>query len=56
MGKYAKAIVAVVGAAATAVIGLVGADSTVGKIATVVAAAATAAGVYLVPNKAPASK
>lgn len=54
MSKYAKAIVAAVGGAATAVVSIFGADTTAGKVATVVLAACTVAGVYLVPN-APAA-
>jgi len=51
---YAKAIVAVIGAAVTAGLGLVPPDSTTWQVLTVVAGICTALGVYLVPNK-PAS-
>lgn len=47
---YAKAIVAIVGAAVTAGLGIVPPHSTMWQILTVLAAAVTAAGVYLVPN------
>ena len=53
MKQYAKAIMAAIGAAITAAAGLVAADSTVGKVLTVAAAAVTVLGVYLVPNAAP---
>lgn len=46
----AKAVVAVIGAAVTAALGLVPAQSTVWVVLTVVSATLTAAGVYLVPN------
>ena len=48
--KYAKAIVAVVGAALTAAIAIFPQGSTGWNVVTILAAAATAAGVYLVPN------
>jgi hypothetical protein len=47
---YAKGIVAGVGAVATVLIEMYGADSTAGKIAGIVIAALTVAGVYRVPN------
>ncbi len=47
---YQKAIVAIVGAAVTAALGIVPPNSTVWQVLTVVAAAVTAAGVYLTPN------
>jgi hypothetical protein len=49
--KYAKAIVAVLGAAITAALGLAPQGSQVWTVLTIVAAALTAAGVYLVPNE-----
>lgn len=49
--KYAKAIVGVVGAAVTAALGIVPPNTTLWSVLTVVSAAVTAAGVYLVPNK-----
>lgn len=49
--KYAKAVVAVAGAAVTAALGLIPSGSTTWTVLTVLAAALTAAGVYLVPNK-----
>jgi hypothetical protein len=48
--KYAKAIVAVLGAAITAALGLAPQGTQVWTVLTIVAAALTAAGVYLVPN------
>ena len=48
--RYAKALVAVVGAAVTAALGVLPAGSTVWTVLTIIAAAVTAAGVYLVPN------
>ncbi len=50
MSKYAKFIVAVLGAVATAVISVFGAGTTAGQVATIVLAALTAAAVYVVPN------
>ena len=47
--KALKAVVAVVGAAVTAALGL-GLDGTVQKVLTIVAAAVTAIGVYAAPN------
>lgn len=52
--KAAKMVVAAIGATATALLGVLGPDTTVGHVLTVVAAVATTLGVYLVPN-APAS-
>jgi hypothetical protein len=49
--KYAKAIVAVLGAAITAALGLAPQGTQVWTVLTIVAAALTAAGVYLVPNE-----
>jgi hypothetical protein len=51
---YAKAIAAIVGAIAVAVIQVVGADTTAGQVATVIVAVLTALGVYAVPNREPA--
>lgn len=48
--KYAKFIVALIGGAATAVVSVFGAETTVGKVATIIVAGVTAAAVYLVPN------
>jgi hypothetical protein len=48
---YAKAIVAICGAAVTAALGIIPANTTLWQILTVLAAAITAAGVYLVPNQ-----
>ncbi len=53
--QYAKFWVALIGGVATSAIAVFGADTAAGKVATIVAAACTAAGVYLVPN-APAPK
>lgn len=53
MNKYAKAIVAVVGAAVTAGLGL-GLTGTVQQVLVIVAAALTALGVYVAPNAKPA--
>lgn len=47
---YAKAVVGALGAAVTAALALVPPASTTWNVLTVVAAALTAAGVYLVPN------
>lgn len=49
--KYAKGIVAVVGATITAALGIVPPSSTVWSVLTIISAAVTAVGVYLVPNK-----
>lgn len=51
MNAYAKAVVAIIGAAVTAALGIFPANSTVWVILTIVSAALTAAGVYAVPNK-----
>ncbi len=48
----AKAIVAVIGAAVTAALGIVPPSTTVWQVLTVISAALTAVGVYLVPNAA----
>jgi len=50
--KYAKAVVAIAGAAVTAALGIVAPSSLAWQLLTVAAAALTAAGVYLAPNKA----
>jgi len=47
---YAKGIVAIIGAAVTAALGIVPPHTTTWQILTVLAAAVTAAGVYVVPN------
>lgn len=49
--KYAKAFVAVAGAAVTAALGIFPANGPVWTVLTIVSAALTAAGVYLIPNK-----
>lgn len=48
--KAAKFGVGLVGAVGTALLGIYGPDTTVGRICTVALAVATAVGVYLVPN------
>lgn len=48
--KAAKFVVGLVGAVGTALLGIYGPDTTVGRIVTVAVALATAVGVYLVPN------
>ncbi len=50
MGKYAKAIVAVIGAALTAASGFVAPGSAWSHVVTIGLAAVTAASVYAVPN------
>lgn len=50
MGKYAKAFVGIAGASVTAALGIFPANSTAWTLLTVLSAALTAAGVYLVPN------
>jgi NAD-dependent SIR2 family protein deacetylase len=50
LGRYAKAIVAVIGAGITAALGIVAPDTDLYNILTVAAAMLTAASVYLVPN------
>lgn len=50
MAKYAKAIVAIAGAAVTAALGIFPANTAVWQALTIASAALTAAGVYLVPN------
>lgn len=47
---YEKALVAIVGAAVTAALGIIPNGSTLWTVLTIVAAALTAASVYLVPN------
>ena len=56
MAQYAKAFVAIVGAALTAALGLLPAHTTLWTVLTVLAAAVTTAGVYLVPNSPPVVK
>ncbi len=51
--RYAKALIAIVGAAATSALAIVPAHSTLWTVLTVVSAALTAAAVYLVPNASP---
>ena len=53
--KYAKAVVAIAGGAVTAALGVFPPNSAVWNALTIVSAAITAAGVYLVPNKADAA-
>ena len=48
---YAKAIVAVLGAAITAALGIIPANTALWQILTVLSAAVTAAAVYAVPNQ-----
>ena len=50
MSKYAKAVIAIVGAAVTAALGIFPSGSPVWTVLQVVAAVLTAAGVYSVPN------
>ena len=50
MLKYAKAYASLVGAVATALLGVYAADTTVGKWLTVVAVAATAVATWAIPN------
>ncbi len=50
MSRYAKALVAAVGAAITAALGIIPSDSAWGKALTIAAAALTTIGVYLTPN------
>lgn len=50
MTQYAKAIVAIIGAAVTAALGILPANTTTWQLLTILSAAVTAAGVYLVPN------
>lgn len=47
---YAKAIVAIIGAALTTALGVIPPNTTLWIVLTILSAAATAAGVYLVPN------
>jgi hypothetical protein len=49
--KYAKAYAALAGAIATALLGVFAADTTVGKVLTVVAVIATCVATYRVPNQ-----
>jgi hypothetical protein len=51
MGKYAKAIVATIGAGATAALGILAPHTGGWDVAEVLAAMSTAAAVYLVPNQ-----
>jgi hypothetical protein len=51
MDKYRKFWVAVIGGAAASAVAVFGGDTLVGKIATVVLAGATAAGVYGIKNE-----
>jgi hypothetical protein len=53
---YEKAILAIIGSAVTAALGIFPANTTVWQVLTVVSAVLTAAGVYLVPNSVPAKK
>jgi len=56
MMQYAKAFVAIAGAAVTAALGIIPPSNASWGTLTVLAAALTAAGVYLVPNKPPEAK
>ena len=49
--RYAKAVVAVIGSAVTAALAIFPAGSSTYNALTILSAALTAAGVYLVPNK-----
>ncbi|HEY9473058.1 MAG TPA: hypothetical protein VIS06_04295 [Mycobacteriales bacterium] len=49
--KYAKAYAALAGSIATALLAVFAADTTVGKVLTVVAVIATAVGTWATPNK-----
>lgn len=49
--RYAKAIVGIGGSAVTAALGIFPAHSTTWQLLTILSAAITAAGIYLVPNK-----
>lgn len=51
MARYAKAIVAIVGAALTASTAFWGTDTTAGRVIAVVLALLTATGVWAVPNR-----
>lgn len=52
---YAKFVIAGVGGAVTALLAIVPPQTTVWSVLTVLAAALTAAGVYVVPNKSAAA-
>jgi hypothetical protein len=54
MSKYSKAIVAILGGAVTAALAVFPAGTTTWNLLTILSAALTAAGVYLVPNAAAA--
>lgn len=56
MSEYAKAIVALIGVGVTTLLALIPPDTTLWIALTVVAAVATAAGVYLVPNEQPTGR
>ena len=47
---YAKGIVAVIGVAVTAALGIIPANTITWQVLTVVSAVVTAVGVYLIPN------
>lgn len=49
--KAAKALVAIIGAACTAALGIWGPDTPVGHVLTIALAVCTAAAVYAVPNE-----
>lgn len=53
MSMYAKAIIAIVGSAVTAALGLIPPNTTLWIILTVVSAGLTTAGVYFTPNAEP---
>lgn len=53
MQKYAKLIVAILGAGVTAALGIVSPDTELFSILTIAAAMLTAYGVYAVPNDKP---
>ncbi|MGD7790122.1 hypothetical protein ACQCX2_17570 [Propionibacteriaceae bacterium Y1700] len=54
--EYAKAIAALLGAIATALLGVYAADTAVGKVLTIVAVVATVIATWAVPNAVPKSE
>ena len=56
IGEYLKALLAIAGAAVTSALSIFPAHTTNWEIATVAAAAISAALVYIVPNAAPPAK
>lgn len=51
--QYAKSYVALIGAIATALLGVYAADTAVGQVLTVIAVVATAVSTWAVPNTPP---